>query len=380
MPHCWKSHVKAQLCVCKSQLSRLTGKLCISMCDIGLVYLFSHFFCRMPAASRGLFRWLFRGGARLEDFADRLNHVWTFVLLLVLGAVISWKHGYQSPITCWTPAHYEESLSQTDFVDQTCWASYYFFKELDKKDTTFGGYIESLPFVTQGISEELKEQATMTYYQWVPVILCLQALLFKLPHIFMFLLHGISGLDFDKVAGLTTGYHYLNLKERRTLANQVGRYIYHWCKGFPRGLPWRMLTAVWLIVKLLYCINVIIQMAYIDTFMRMSNELENNSTSFTSYGDAIYDNIAKNNGTLWKVSPMFPPQVMCDIRSDMSRLKSDFVFKYPMQCDLNANPFSERVYMFLWVWLLFVAVVTPLSCVVWVLRTFLPFHRQRLVF
>ena len=326
--------------------------------------MFSYRF-RMPSISRGLFRWLFQSGARLEDFADRLNHVWTFGLLLVLGAVISWKHSYQSPITCWTPAEFQEA--QVNYAQQTCWNSYYLFEPKFDKNSLY-----VLPYVSQEIFHEDKAEATTTYYQWVPVILCLQALLFKLPNIILYIFHGFSGLDFDKIAGLTVGYQSLNLAERHNLANQIARYIYRWCKMFPRGLPWRLLTVIWLVVKLLYCINVIIQMAYIDRFLKTTNEPYDNSTS---YADVIYDNMAKNNGSFWKVSPMFPLKVMCHY----TIRQFGNIQEYSIQCDLNANPFTERAYMFLWVWLLFVAVVTTLSFVVWVLLTLLPFPRQRLV-
>ena len=323
----------------------------------------------MPRVSKGLFRWLFQSGARLEDFADRLNHVWTFGLLLVLGAVISWKHSYQSPITCWAPAEFTEAY--VDYTHQTCWNSYYLFEpQFDNRGSSYSLY--ALPYVSQEIFHEDKAEATTTYYQWVPVILCLQALLFKLPFIILYLFHGFSGLDFDKIAGLTIGYQSLNLAERHSLANQIARYIYRWCKMFPRGLPWRLLTVVLLVVKLLYCINVIIQMTYIDRFLKTTNEPYDNSTS---YGDVIYDNMAKNNGSFWKVSPMFPLKVKCHFT--IRQLRN--IQEYSVQCDLNANSFTERAYMFLWVWLLFVAVVTTLSFVVWVLLTLLPFPRQRLV-
>ena len=258
----------------------------------------------MPTVSKGLFRWLFYNGARLEDFADRLNHVWTFGLLLILGAVISWKHNYSEPISCWTPSSFP--VSNVRNVHQTCWHSYYIrypTKEyLGTKLTYQGG--PGIPLIINEVSsEEDKLQWNTTYYQWIPLILCLQALLFKLPNVILYIVHSFSGLDFDKVAGLTAGYQYLNLAERQTLANQIARYIYRWCKMFPRGLPWKLLTVFWFLAKLLYCINIIIQMTFFDRFLTTENEPFDNSTS---YGDAIIDNIAKNNGSFWKVSPRSP--------------------------------------------------------------------------
>ena len=324
----------------------------------------------MPTVGRGLFRWLFCSGARLEDFADRLNHVWTFGLLLLLGAIISWKHGYQDPISCWCPNEFRGSMIL--YTHQTCWHSYYIKDPWVDKDTDplslnrFG-----LPIVRQEIPDENDMQDhTTTYYQWLPVVLCLQALLFKLPNIILYVFHSFSGVDFHKISGLSAGYENLNLAERSNLSNQIARYIYRWCNMFPRGLPWRLLTVTWLLVKIMYCVNVVIQMTYIDNFLTTKNEPFDNSTSF---GDAIYDNIAKNNATTWKTSPVFPQKILCAF--SIRQLRN--IQQYLVQCDLNANRFSELAYMFLWVWLLFVSIVTMLSFVVWVIKTLLPIGRER---
>ena len=321
----------------------------------------------MPTVGRGLFRWLFCSGARLEDFADRLNHIWTFGLLLVLGAIISWKHGYQDPISCWCPSEFPGSTVR--YTHQKCWHSYY-IQEPDGDTDVIGLVNFGLPVVRQEIPEDEKHNYTITYYQWVPVVLCLQALLFKLPNIILYIFHGFSGVDFDKISGLTSGYENLNLAERSNLSSQIARYIYRWCKMFPRGFPWRLLTFTWLLVKVIYCVNIIIQMVYIDKFLKTTNEPYDNSTS---YGDAVYDNIARNNATVWKMSPVFPQKIMCEFAVRQIRN----IQRWAVQCDLNANRFSELAYMFLWVWLLFVAFVTILSFVVWVIMTLMPIGRER---
>ena len=308
----------------------------------------------MPTVSRGLFCWLFQSDARLEDFADRLNHVWTFGLLLILGAIISWKYEFGEPISCWTPVQF--SPATESYVHQACWHHdmHYF------------------PFTDTDIPGHERRDLIKTYYQWIPVVLCLQALLFKLPNIILYILHGYSGVDFDKVNGLTIGYNRLNISERQNLANQLARYIYRWCSIFPRGLPWRLLTAIWFFVKCLYCINIIIQMVYIDKFLKIKDGPHYNSTS---YGDTIYENLFADTESEWRVSPAFPRLIMCDL--SVRQLRD--LYQYSIQCVLNANLFTERVYMFLWLWLLCVAVVTMLSFMVWTLLTLLPFHRQRYV-
>lgn len=309
----------------------------------------------MPTVGRGLFRWLFHSGARLEDFSDRLNHVWTFGLLLTLGAVISWKYEYGEPISCWCPAEFTSSM--VDYSQKTCWHRNALYPRL-----------EDIKIPT---AYDVRIEAITLYHERIPLLLCLQALLFKLPNIILYILHGLSGLDFNKVAGLTAGFRYLNLSERKNLANQIARYLYRWSKMFPRGFPWRILTLVWFIVKCLYCVNIIVQFSYLDRFLKTTDVPYDNSTSF---GDAIYNNL-KPNATEWKMSPVFPHTLLCDFQIRQLRM----VHQYTVQCVLHVNRFTERVYMFLWIWLLFVAVVTTLSFVVWIVSALLPFPRQRYI-
>lgn len=86
----------------------------------------------MPTVSQGLFKWLFLRGATLEDLADRLNHFWTFGLLLLFASVISWKQSYNKPISCWLPAHFTDSMQR--YTEETCWNSYFITYPRDLED------------------------------------------------------------------------------------------------------------------------------------------------------------------------------------------------------------------------------------------------------
>ncbi|XP_045193323.2 innexin unc-9-like [Mercenaria mercenaria] len=345
----------------------------------------------MPTVSRGLYKWLLWRGATLEDFADRLNHFWTFGLLLILACIISWKQGYNSPISCWVPAQFTDSF--TSYTHQHCWNSYFiqYPRDIEKAEKEIlememNISLPDISFVTYEPkavsvnSESLDEtdsllkimSTTRTLYQWVPLILCFQALLFKLPNLLMYILHSLSGISFDKIAGLTSGYENINLKERDDLSKKIGRYMFNWCQQFENWLPWRFLTLLWLIVKFLYCVNIIVQMSLIDAFLRTTDSPIDNSTS---YGDVITGNLFQNNATTWKESPAFPRQILCDF--SIRQLQN--IQRWTVQCDLPVNYFNEYVYMFIWVWFLFVAIVTCLSLLLWLCKTMVPLFRKRYI-
>ncbi|XP_045191300.2 innexin unc-9-like [Mercenaria mercenaria] len=342
----------------------------------------------MPTVNKGLYKWLIGRGSTLEDFADRLNHFWTFGLLLLFASIISLKQGYNKAINCWVPAVFTDSW--WNYAEATCWNSYFIHYPRDQEkaeeeimemfNITFPGYIagqnlkpwvESDP-IEMSDSLRTKMSTTRTFYQWLPIILCFQALLFKLPNLLMYILHGYSGVSFEKISGLTSGYKNMSLQERDILCRQIERYLFNWCSQFVNWLPWRLLSLLVLIVKILYCVNVVAQMCLIDNFLKTSDPPIDNSTS---YGDVIMGNLFENNATLWKHSPNFPREILCvfEIRQFAN------IHHHTVQCNLTANFFNEYVYMFLWVWLLFVAIVTCLSLVLWLIKTIIPVFRKRYI-
>lgn len=338
----------------------------------------------MPSVSRGLYKWFCRRSATLEDLADRLNHFWTFGLLLLFAAIISWRQTYSRPIQCWTLPEFTAEMSA--YAHDVCWNSPYILYPDDQEkaqekiremlntsvpmsympivSAPNRPVIDPRPF-TENSSLIRKLSSTRTLYQWLPVILCFQALLFKLPSILMYALQNLSGINFDKIAGLTNGYENLALQERSILCRQIGRYIYNWCHQCENCLPWRLLTFLWFVVKVLFCINITVQLRLLDDLLAPQNA--------TSFGDVITGNIFENNATTWEDAPVFPKKVFCKL----SIIYLNRVESFLLQCNLSANFFNEFVYMFLWVWLVFVAVVTWFSLLVWLLTTLIPVFRKR---
>uniref|UniRef100_A0A914V946 Innexin n=1 Tax=Plectus sambesii TaxID=2011161 RepID=A0A914V946_9BILA len=82
------------------------------------------------------------------------------------------------PIQCWVPAHFtdgwEEYVENYCFVENTYWVK----MEND------------LP---NSVAERQKLQ--LSYYQWVPFVLLLQAVMFILPHILWRMLNWLSGIQ-----------------------------------------------------------------------------------------------------------------------------------------------------------------------------------------
>ena len=110
-----------------------------------------------------------------DDWIDRLNHLYTTIIFIIFTIVVSTKQYVGEPIHCWCPAQF--TSGHRDYANNVCWIS----------NTYYVPFEERIPLHREG-----KQQKEIGYYQWVPMILLFQALLFKVPCILWRIL-GASG-------------------------------------------------------------------------------------------------------------------------------------------------------------------------------------------
>ena len=87
----------------------------------------------------------------------------------------------------------------------------------------------------------------------------------------------------------------------------------------------------------------------------------------------VFVNVRQTNDWSVETSRRFPRVTMCDFK--VRRLGA--VHDYNVQCVLPINLFNEKIFMFVWFWLLFVGVLSVGSLAMWIVRfTFLPGQRR----
>lgn len=112
-----------------------------------------------------------------DDLADRLSHCHTSSLLIVFAIVVSTKQFVGEAINCWVPAHF--TGNHEEYTNNYCWV----------RNTYY------LPFADRVPTDDLESSRRMvSYYQWVPLLLLVQALLFHLPITVWRTLSGRSGM------------------------------------------------------------------------------------------------------------------------------------------------------------------------------------------
>lgn len=294
-----------------------------------------------------------------DDSTDKLNHRYTVVMLLIFAAVVSTKQYVGDPITCWVPAHF--SGNWASYANSYCWI----------KSTYYLPFTEDVPK-----EEEDDKREDITYYQWVPLILLTQALFFYLPRQTWRTLNTRTAVDVDNIVEQAQSFEKAENSEvkdktKDLMVRQMHRFLLSrkhydtkctlsitqciskvFCPKCGRSTG-NYLTLTYFFCKILFIANVIGQIFVMDAFL---------GSNFHLYGVDVLQNVF--NGSDWKDSPRFPRVTMCDFK--VRRVGN--VQRYSVQCVLTINLFNEMIYLFMWFWFVFVAAVSCVSLLRWVMR------------
>ncbi|KAF8368615.1 hypothetical protein PRIPAC_86444 [Pristionchus pacificus] len=275
----------------------------------------------------------------LSDSIDRLNYLITALLLFGLCIVVSAKQYFGSPIECWTPLEFKSAWEQ--YVESYCFGTNaYTFPSEDEIDDG---------------SERSARAASV--YQWIPIILAIQAIMFYLPHFIWILINKLT-VDLECVIADAGKMRKLPEDQRRSVSERIATYLYdaafsnrsndrsickcikgNWCAA-----------ALYFCTKISYVANLLLQILLI--------------TYIVGNGNFFWALKATN-------SPSFPQETLCDV----SIRRSGGLSRYTMQCTLSINELNEIIYRFLWFWFLAVLSVSLVNLIYTTYHIFIPTAR-----
>jgi hypothetical protein len=295
-----------------------------------------------------------------DDFVDRLSRQYTTSLLVLFAMIVSTKQFVGEAISCWCPAYFTESHRQ--YTNTICWVS----------NTYYVPFERHIPD-----DHELEHrQQSISYYQWVPLILLTQALMAFSPCLLWRFLSLRSGINMGALIDAGTVCQratYVEIREKtvRYIVNQMDRYLLSQ-REYRQGCCVRIkevlskycflvggkrhgnyLTFSYLIVKSLYMANAIGQLFMLDMFL---------GSDYHMYGLYVIAKFLR--GEDWTSVNRFPRITLCrfDIRHQ-SR-----VHGYVVQCALTINLFNEKIFIIVWFWFIFLSIMTVFSMLQWVTR------------
>ncbi|KAL3854758.1 hypothetical protein ACJMK2_014007 [Sinanodonta woodiana] len=284
-----------------------------------------------------------------------MSHVFTVLLLVIFAVIVTTSQFVGSPIHCWYPAEFKPWYEK--YAEQYCWIS----------NTYFVSWAEILP-----VDVSVRTDREITYYQWVPLILAFQALLFKVPNIVWKMLQSGAGINLNKVVDMADLTQTGSFEGREKTIRHLALYLDKWLDtersyNYGRLVQVRdkvtrfccficskrsgtYLTALFLITKVLFLANVIGQFFLLNAFM---------ATNYNMFGFEIIDYLKKD--APWKESPRFPRVTYCDFQ--IRQLQN--IQRWTIQCVLPVNLFNEKIFIFLWFWFFFIAALACFNFFKW---------------
>ena len=124
------------------------------------------------------------------------------------------------------------------------------------------------------------------------------------------------------------------------------------------------LVLLYLGTKVLYMINVVLQLYVLCAFLG----IEYNWYGLTMLMDLL-------RGSDWVATRAFPRLTLCDF----SIRQMGTTHPHTVQCVLPINLFNEKIYIFLWFWMVFVFGVTILSLARWIWVLMFRYSRVRYI-
>lgn len=293
-----------------------------------------------------------------DDFYDRLSSRYSVGICLALALVVTTGQFAGEPIVCMTP--HEFNLQWIKYADRSCWLS----------NTYYVPWDQNLPGPT-----DVPLHREVSYYQWTPFVLMLQACMFTLPRIVWSFSTHYVGYSVNRIVSLCNAPENINPESRdkviKFLTNQIDRLLGYrrefrqegWLatakqrgkqrtscllfgKRFGSHLVW-----IYLLVKIMFTANAVGQLLLMNRII---------GKGFAYYGWDVL--MAALKGEEWDESPVFPRVTICNFK--VRRLGAN-THRYTVQCVLPMNLYNEKIYIFLWWWMTLIVVASSVGLLAW---------------
>ncbi|MCP9263136.1 Innexin [Dirofilaria immitis] len=263
-----------------------------------------------------------------NDIIDRLNYQYTALIIVLTAFTLAATQYVGKPIQCWVPAQFTGAWEK--YTETYCFIKGSYYMPLDTE----------IPY-----EYSRRDESVIGYYQWVPIVLALQAFLFYFPSVVWRTMNSLTGHEslyqrernsefggsgkkkFDKssrLAQVHTAADHLRDALDMQRALQTGP-LDCFQLGKRSGI---YLIVLYLFTKVLYVINVILQFVILNAFL---------GPQYTFWGAGILSDIW--HGKEWSESGHFPRVTMCDFHI---RVLGN-IHRWTVQCVLMINMFNEKV-------------------------------------
>ena len=291
-----------------------------------------------------------------------LNRLGCLMFFILVSLNMSVKRLVSSPIQCWCPAQFEDH--QVAYINAYCWV----------RNTYVVDFNQSLPMETN-----YRHKTEIQYYQWTPLILLFQAMLFYFPRMFWMAFIGYS-LNLKKLLQMADGATLANGSDRQQVIEGTVQYLMKYFKmrnyvstqyktmskfkkvlvslGFHKG---NYLVFVFLTTSMMYAASTLFQIWMVDILLGIN---------FKTLG---YDFLLRAvKGEYFNDQHRFPTVSYCDFYlRQMRNLQT-----WTVQCSLPINLFAEKVFIVDWFILVSMTTINVVYFLYNLISTILPYRAE----
>ncbi|KAI3415594.1 hypothetical protein GPALN_005197 [Globodera pallida] len=301
-----------------------------------------------------------------DDLVDRLSYFYTSSFLIMMAVLVSFKQFGGRPLECWVPAQFTSSWEA--YTEMFCWSENTYFVPVE----------EDIP---EDVAE--REFRKISYYQWVPFFLLIQAFLFYVPCLIWRLMSDKSGIRLNDIVQMATEKENIEPEYRMRTIESLARHIeaalryqhtatsrtqytlHRVFKCFNLRYYESYVTGMYLATKVFYVGNVLTNLLLVNKFLETNN--------YSIYGlGVLYDLLLV--GKSWTQSGNFPRVTLCDFEV---RVLGN-IQRHSVQCVLVINIFNEKIFILLWLWFCVLFFITLFDGLYWFSVSL--FHRDRFRF
>jgi len=319
----------------------------------------------------------------LDDGVDRLNRIYTPVILISTASIMGVIQFVGDPIECSMDNKDAPTDYAKDYIKSWCW--------------------------THGTYDNIdgKNPIHLNYYQWVPVVIALQAFFFQLPYVFWATMANAGGMNLALTLEGCEKLCEVMMSLKEHTRQVVCEEIVHILDGYFKQrifIPRRRscmkrtyfnLVFAFFTAKCLYVLNIILQLYAIDSFFR-GKQVEISDTQFEDKHENVIEySFRATFGLLddgvWENSWRFPMLAMCRYYSEgrlafnCKNRETDIygVNKCPTDgevlCTLPLNLYNDKVFAVMILLMMGLMLASIFYLFVWVYRIFVPSSRNALI-
>ncbi|KAL6742753.1 hypothetical protein Aduo_015870 [Ancylostoma duodenale] len=300
-----------------------------------------------------------------DDFVDRLSYFYTSSFLIMMAVLVSFKQFGGRPLECWVPAQFTASWEA--YTEMYCWAQNTYWVPIEQD-------------IPVDISE--REYRQISYYQWVPFFLLIQAFLYYIPCLMWRLMSDKSGIRLNDIVQMATEKENIEpdyrirtieslsrhiesaLRYQHTATSRTQYTLHRVFKCFNMRYYESYVTGMYLATKIMYVGNILTNLVLVNKFLETDD--------YSIYGLGVLRDLLF--GRTWMESGNFPRVTLCDFEVRVLGNNQ----RHSVQCVLVINIFNEKIFILIWLWFTLLFVASTLDMLYWFSISM--FHRDRFRF